>query len=53
MAVKDFPVLSRKVWANVCKIVGGVHMLGHLWVVIHDGGVTVAWKQIVRADWRA
>lgn len=39
-------------WRNISSYIGGVHMFGPMWIVIHDGGVTIAWKQIVRADWR-
>lgn len=31
--------------------IGGVHMLGPLWLVVHDAGLTVAWRQIVKFDW--
>ncbi len=30
------------------KMCGGVHMLGPVWVVIHDRGVMIAWKQVVK-----
>ena len=40
-----------KIWRLVTRCIGGVHMFGPLWVVAHDHGLTIAWKQIVRYDW--
>lgn len=38
-------------WRSVSRWIGGVHMFGPLWVVIHDAGLTIAWRQVVKFDW--
>lgn len=35
-------------WLFIVRVVGGVHMMGPLWVIVHDLGLTVAWRQIER-----
>lgn len=42
----------RRIWPHVVRAVGGVHMIGRLWIVIHDGGAAVAWRQIERWRWQ-
>ena len=32
--------------------VAGVHDIGPLTIVIHDDGVTIAWRRIVRLEYR-
>lgn len=31
--------------------IAGVHDCGPLTVIIHDDGVTIAWRRIVKAEW--
>lgn len=33
------------------RAIAGVHGCGPLTVIIHDDGVTVAWRGIVKAEW--
>lgn len=40
------------IWRAVVKLVGGVHMIGRLWIVVHDDGLCVAWRQVEVFDWR-
>lgn len=42
---------EMKIWRRISSAVGGVHMFGPLWVVIHDRGLAVAWRQVVKFDW--
>ncbi len=49
MSVDEY---GRPRWYGwIVSYFGGVHMLGRLWIIIHDRGVTVAWRQVVRRDW--
>lgn len=43
----------RKLWYRLSCTIGGVYKLGRLWVIIHDDGLSVAWKQREKIDWRA
>jgi hypothetical protein len=44
--------MERRIWRGVVKLVGGVHMIGRLWIIIHDHGLSIAWRQIEKFDWR-
>jgi hypothetical protein len=39
-------------WTFIVRKIGGVHEFGRLWIVIHDHGLTIAWKQVEKFDWR-
>lgn len=44
--------MARLAWRHVVDIAGGVHEFGRLWIIIHNTGLTVAWKQVQRIDWK-
>lgn len=40
------------VWPGVVRLCGGIHEFGRLWVIVHDNGLSIAWKQVEKFDWR-
>jgi hypothetical protein len=43
----------RKLWYRLSCAIGGVYEFGPLWIFLHDAGLSIAWKQIEKFDWRA
>ena len=44
--------MAKLVWPHIVNFSGGVHEFGRLLIVIHDTGLTIAWKQLVKFDWK-
>lgn len=44
--------MIARLWPFVVNTIGGVHEFGRLWVVIHDRGISIAWRQVEKFDWR-
>ena len=39
-------------WRSVVRLVGGIYTLGALSVMIHDRGILVAWRQVIKWERR-
>lgn len=51
--VKAAISLRRRAWFRLSCAIGGVYKVGALWVILHDAGLSIAWKQREKIDWRA
>jgi hypothetical protein len=51
--VKAAISLRRRAWFRLSCAIGGIYEFGPLWIILHDDGLSIAWKQIEKFDWRA
>lgn len=45
--------LRRRAWFRLSCAIGVVYKIGALWAILHDAGLSIAWKQREKIDWRA
>jgi hypothetical protein len=44
--------MIKRIWPYIVNRIGGVHEFGRLWIVIYNDGLSVAWRQVEKIDWR-
>lgn len=44
--------MKARFWPYLVNAIGGIHEIGPLWIIIHDNGLTIAWRQVEKFDWR-
>lgn len=43
--------MTGKIWRFVCSAVGGFHEVGSFAVLIHDGGIMLCVRRVIRFEW--